>query len=93
MRDLLGAAVDQNEIVIRLLHCLEQAFDKLRTDPGDIARQADVLCVQRNCEATVNQGGSRTTGHCRGIGLDGALLIDTPTGLQRVVSGTVQPRA
>ena len=90
LRDLLGAEQDQTSILIQLLQGLERDFAQLRTNPGMIADRAYSLCVQRGRMLTVENGGNGITARCSGIAPDGALLLDTPAGLQRIVSGIVR---
>jgi BirA family transcriptional regulator, biotin operon repressor / biotin---[acetyl-CoA-carboxylase] ligase len=51
---------------------------------------ADAL---RGRSVTVQSAESATHGVARGIDLDGALLVETPAGLQRFISGDVSVRA
>jgi len=92
IRDMTGNVLEQTEVLIGLLHRLERAFAELRANPAGIAGRADAICIQRNRMVTAEQGGKTITGKCKGIGSDGALLIDTPTGVQSLVSGTVRHR-
>jgi len=52
------------------------------------AAQRDVLIGQ----AVTLSGGPASHGHCVGLDADGALLVVTPQGLQRVVAGEIQVR-
>jgi BirA family biotin operon repressor/biotin-[acetyl-CoA-carboxylase] ligase len=52
-------------------------------------QEADAL---QGRPVSVAQGGSDTPGIARGIDLHGALLIETPTGLQRFIAGDVTVR-
>jgi BirA family biotin operon repressor/biotin-[acetyl-CoA-carboxylase] ligase len=52
--------------------------------------EADAL---RGRPVTVTAAAASATGVARGIDLDGALLVETPQGLLRFISGDVSVRA
>ena len=89
IRDLAGRTHDQTDILVDLLNRLQQAFAELRGEPEKIAARADALCLQRGRTLTLQWDDRRATGRCRGIAPDGALLLETPTGVEAFYSGTV----
>jgi BirA family biotin operon repressor/biotin-[acetyl-CoA-carboxylase] ligase len=89
LRDLTGRRHDQTDLLVGLLRRLDQEFAQLREDPAAVAARADALCLQRGQSVTLQWHDRRTTGLCRGIAPDGALLLETPAGIERFHSGTV----
>jgi biotin-(acetyl-CoA carboxylase) ligase len=89
LRDLTGRRHDQTAILIELLRCLEQEFSRLRSDAKSVAGRADQLCLDRGRTLTLQFGDRRIAGCCRGIAADGALLLETPAGVEAFYSGTV----
>ncbi len=90
LRDLTGAGQDETSLLIRLLRGLERGFAQLRSSPLEIGNRANALCVQRGRPLTIENGGKRVTGTCRGIAADGALWLDTAAGPARFVSGSTR---
>ena len=89
IRDLSGKAHDQTDVLVDLLKRLEQAFSELRQEPDNVAARADTFCLQRGRTLTLLHDGRESTGHCRGIASDGALLLETPQGMESFYSGSV----
>lgn len=89
IRDLAGRTHDQTDVLVDLLKRLEQAFTELRETPEKIADRANELCLLRGCDVVLQWDDRTTTGRCRGIASDGALLLETPDGLKSFQSGTV----
>jgi len=89
MLDLTGARHDPTSLLIALLRRLAILLGQLSTSPGLIGQLADELCMQCGCELTVKSGGKIARGVCSGIAPDGALLLDTPSGPERIVSGVL----
>jgi BirA family biotin operon repressor/biotin-[acetyl-CoA-carboxylase] ligase len=95
--DLLSLGVSplqRNEVVTSLIQCLlrglavfeEQGFKPFREE----WQRADAL---RGRAVSVTTVQDNTRGVARGIDIDGALLVETPAGLVRFVSGEVSVRA
>jgi BirA family transcriptional regulator, biotin operon repressor / biotin---[acetyl-CoA-carboxylase] ligase len=89
LRDLSGRQHDQTGILIDLLRHLEQEFARLRNDAKAVAARADELCLQRGRTLTLQWDDRKITGCCRGIAADGALLLETASGVEPFYSGTV----
>jgi len=88
LSDLAGQSFDQTEILIKLLKSLERRFDELRNRAETLVARADALCLQRGQILAFDQGGRAVEGRCRGIAADGALLMETPSGVVPIYSGT-----
>jgi len=91
LRDLSGVEQDQTAVLIRLLKCLEGEFSELCVHPAGVAGRANELCLQRGSTLTIATGKEQITGRCAGINLDGAIVLETPAGVRRFVSGVVMP--
>lgn len=90
LRDLTGEPCDHTEFLVELLDALDDALRQLADRPASIARAADRLCLQHGEELTVVTGVGRIAGTCRGIHDDGALLLGTGEGVQRIYSGALE---
>ena len=87
LRDLSGQEHDQTGVLVDLLKRLDREFRQLRSDPTQVAVHADALCVQRGSSLTLQWADRTVTGRCRGIAPDGALLLETPAGVEPFHSG------
>jgi len=90
LRDLSGVEQDQTAVLIRLLKCLEGEFSELRVNPAGVTGRANELCLQRGSTLTIATGKGQITGTCAGIDSDGAIVLETPAGVRRFVSGVVR---
>jgi len=88
--ELTGIPHDRTQLLLTLLEHLERAFGMLASAPGDIAANANTLCLQHGQELTVQLGRRQVSGRCRGIASDGALMLDTPQGPQKLYSGVLR---
>ena len=90
LRDLTGRKVDETTVLIEVLRRLDQQFAGLRDDAQSIVARANELCLQRDQTLTINWGNRKTTGRCQGIAPDGALLLETPTGVETFLAGVIE---
>ncbi len=88
IRDLAGREFDRTGVLIDLLGRLEREFAALRADPKILALRANELSLQRGQTLLLHSGQREVSGVCRGIAADGALLLETPSGVQAFYSGT-----
>jgi BirA family biotin operon repressor/biotin-[acetyl-CoA-carboxylase] ligase len=88
LRDLACRQHDRTAVLIDLLRRLEQQFSQLRDDPRKVATEADRLCLQRGQTLTLGWANRKVKGICRGIAADGAILLETPTGVEAFISGS-----
>jgi BirA family transcriptional regulator, biotin operon repressor / biotin---[acetyl-CoA-carboxylase] ligase len=89
LRDLAGRQFDRTDVLVALLRRLADEFSQLRDDPANVARRADSLCFERNRQVTIQWSNRQISGLCRGIAADGGILVETPSGVQSFVSGSV----
>jgi BirA family biotin operon repressor/biotin-[acetyl-CoA-carboxylase] ligase len=87
--ELTGNEHDHTAILIALLNRLEKHLLTLKKSPDELAALANELCLQRDKSLTLQLGAQTITGQCRGIAPDGALLIQTSSGLRSFYSGIV----
>lgn len=89
LHDLSGRNYDRTSVLIDLLRRLEQQFTILRNDPKQVAAEANEFCLQHGQTLTLDRSDRKFTGLCRGIAPDGALLLETPTGTEKLFSGVI----
>ncbi len=94
LKSLGVSPLDRNQVVASLIQCLIRGltvFEQEGLKPfRDEWQRADAL---RGRAVNVTTVQDTTRGTARGIDLDGALLVETPKGLLRFVSGDVTVRA
>ncbi len=77
-----------------LLGHLGQHFQTWQTDGFvPIRQQWLARSYPIGAAITANAGQQAVTGHFAGLDVDGALLLETPLGLQRIIAGEVTPAA
>ena len=91
LRDLSGREYDRTGVLIDLLRRLDAAFAQLREDPAEVAGRADSLCLQRGRSLMLHWANRKVAGVCRGIAADGAIVLETPSGIETFLSGNVGP--
>ena len=87
--ELTGRAFDRTAVLGELLRNLQRAMQASAADPEGFGRQFQSRCLQVGRQLTIEAAGRRTTGTCAGIAPDGALLIETPTGIEAIYSGVL----
>lgn len=87
--ELAGREFDRTEVLIGLLERLEGELRRLCREPRTVAARADALCLQRGRMLTLSHGQRTMTGRCLGIAPDGALRLETPSGVETLYSGSV----
>ncbi len=92
LRDLSGREHDRTGVLIDLLRRLDRLFSQLREAPKEVAARADSLCLQRGQPLTLTWSGRKLSGVCRGIAADGAIVLQTPGGVETFLSGSVERR-
>ena len=88
LHDTAGAEFDLNEALIAVVR---QMLLRLADLSGGQTLAVDFsrYCLLRGCTVQVETGRQMVPGRCQGIDDEGRLLVHTPAGLQRIVSGTV----
>ncbi len=88
--ELAGHAFDRTTLLIDLLASLEAALRAAGADANAFGQRFQQQCLQLGEELTLEVGGQRTMGRCAGIATDGALLLETPSGLRKFYSGVLR---
>ncbi len=68
---------------------LARLFRQSAAEPQAFGRQFQDLCLQIDRQLVVRSPSGSTQGRCRGIAPDGALLLETERGLERIYSGVL----
>ncbi len=87
LRDLTGETIDPTDFLIDLLGRLEVCLHQMETEPAQVGRRADALCLQHGTQLALQHGREVIRGRCEGIAPDGALLLQTPEGQRAFYSG------
>lgn len=90
--DLTGSEHDHTEILIDWLTRFAGGLRRMETSPEEIGLRANALCLQHGQQLTVDQGSQTHCGVCAGIAADGAMLLESATGLRRLYGGAVRQR-
>ncbi len=90
LSELAGRTFDRTAVVLNLLDHLQAAVQDSAASPQLFGQRFNQLCLQVGQKLTVESGSQRTTGICVGIAADGALLLDTPGGMQKFYSGVLR---
>jgi len=88
--ELTGTRHDRTQVLLALLAHLAKVFRKLASAPEQIAVKANALCLQRGKTLTIHSGRRSITGRCVGIASDGALLLHTADGREKLYSGVLR---
>jgi BirA family transcriptional regulator, biotin operon repressor / biotin---[acetyl-CoA-carboxylase] ligase len=88
LHDIAGAEFDLNEVLIGVVR---QTLVRLRALGSSETLAADFsrYCVLTGRTVQIETGRQRMAGRCQGVDEEGRLLVQTSTGLQRIVSGSV----
>lgn len=91
LKDFLADAVPSNDEVLALLLPRWNAWlRRLALGEVDFSRVWKPRCYLADQRVMVSVGSESQSGLCRGLDLDGALLLETPHGIQRILAGTVR---
>jgi BirA family biotin operon repressor/biotin-[acetyl-CoA-carboxylase] ligase len=86
---LTGRMVDHSQLLESFLERLAENLRMLAESPERIGHRFNDLCLQHGQLLTVRTGDTSVTGRCAGIAVDGALLLDLPSGRRAIYSGTL----
>jgi BirA family transcriptional regulator, biotin operon repressor / biotin---[acetyl-CoA-carboxylase] ligase len=88
--ELSGRRFDRTDVLLAFSNNLSKTLAHLAADPESLGERFADLCLQVGHDLTVETSGRRTTGRCAGIDWDGALLLDTFSGRQKIYSGVLR---
>ncbi len=93
LSDTAGCYFDMTDVLLSLLPAIDQALQKLAAGDAQQVEHWQELSVLNGREVTVRTGAASDTisrtGACTGIASDGALLLQSDSGLRRIISGMV----
>ena len=87
--DVGAETLDITAVLIELLTNLDKAVCDLRQRPMLLLSQLNACNILKGRTVTIGIANSEQTGVCQGIDENGALLLATERGLQRLMAGTV----
>ena len=87
--DVSSDLFDRTELLARLLRQMESVLDLLAEDDEFLQRRWPEHCALTGRVARIDTAAGSVVGRCLGIADDGALLLRTERGTERVVSGVV----
>lgn len=91
LRDLLGQSHPSGSAVLTtLIARWEFWFQRLVANEIDFPNLWRAKCYLTGSSISVTAGPDIRSGICRGLDADGALLLETPTGIERMLAGTVR---
>jgi BirA family biotin operon repressor/biotin-[acetyl-CoA-carboxylase] ligase len=80
----------RGEVLIRLIECWEQWLQRLAAGEIDFPEIWRSKCLLQGERISVALGSDVQTGVCLGLDVEGALLLQTDRGTQRILAGTVR---
>jgi BirA family biotin operon repressor/biotin-[acetyl-CoA-carboxylase] ligase len=90
MFDLTGQPHDRTSVLAQVVNQLSEVLTRSATDPASVGRQFQELCLQTGDWLEIAVGERIVAGRCLGVAPDGALLIETDAGTQRLYSGVTR---
>ncbi|MFM8708966.1 MAG: biotin--[acetyl-CoA-carboxylase] ligase [Planctomycetia bacterium] len=87
--ELTGGSLPRERLLVEFLPRLFALLAATAVDPEAFVARYRARCGLDGHSITVYRGDERLSGICRGIAADGALLLDTPAGRERVTSGSL----
>lgn len=89
LADAAGRPFDLPGLLIGILQRWADHVQAIRNAPAGMLARWRRRCVLTGQHIQLTAGTRRYTGTCRGIDVRGALLLETPAGTQRHVTGTI----
>ena len=89
--DLSRRRHSRGELLLDLLDSLQVRLAQLATQPAQVGKQANDLCLQHGRPLCVQQGSQQIRGRCLGIDADGALMLETDAGRKNIYAGFLKP--
>jgi len=87
--DAVGATFDVTRLLILWLNRFADLLDALASDDPALPARWHTLCALTGKTVELQSGNRLVRGLCRGIDADGALLVDTETGPERLYAGVL----
>jgi BirA family biotin operon repressor/biotin-[acetyl-CoA-carboxylase] ligase len=90
MLDLTGLRHDRTSVLAEVVNQLSEVLTRSAADPASVGQQFQQLCLQTGEWLEIAVGERIVSGRCLGVAADGALLIETDAGTQRLYSGVTR---
>ncbi|TWU08687.1 Bifunctional ligase/repressor BirA [Symmachiella macrocystis] len=90
LSDAVGNKFELSEILIEVLHMLEQRLAWLSASDPQLARRWEEFSLLRGKTVYIENHQNDIAGICQGIDEEGGLLLRTPSGIERVTHGIVK---
>jgi BirA family biotin operon repressor/biotin-[acetyl-CoA-carboxylase] ligase len=87
--DVTGRDADRTDVLARFLSAFAVRLGQLASGETVLADQWRRRCVLRGRQVRIDSGRGTIAGCCHGIAEDGALIVETDTGIQRLHGGVV----
>jgi BirA family biotin operon repressor/biotin-[acetyl-CoA-carboxylase] ligase len=87
--DAAGAAFDLTDLLVTWLNCFADHLHALATADPALPERWESLCTLTGKTIELQTGNRTVRGLCRGIDIDGALLVDTAAGPARLYAGAL----
>jgi BirA family biotin operon repressor/biotin-[acetyl-CoA-carboxylase] ligase len=84
-----GALFDLTDLLIAWLNCFADHLHALATADPALPERWRSLCDLSGKTIELQSGNRTVRGLCRGIDADGALVLDTPAGPERLYAGAL----
>ena len=88
--DLTEGNHDATQVLVAVLDQIGERLTQLAVRDARLADCWKELCVLRGGRLEVAVGPRSIEGNCLGIDNDGALLVETPAGVERIFGGIVR---
>jgi BirA family transcriptional regulator, biotin operon repressor / biotin---[acetyl-CoA-carboxylase] ligase len=88
--DLTGHPHSRTGLLCSLLTSLRTALQLAVSDPALLGQRFEEHCLQIGSPLVIDSGQTVLTGTCVGIAQDGALLLQSTDGIQRIYSGVIR---
>jgi BirA family biotin operon repressor/biotin-[acetyl-CoA-carboxylase] ligase len=89
MNDVAAQPFGLTDVLVAVLQRLERQLKQLALTPEAVREQWSRRCLLTGKTVTLRAGSADTTGRCRGIDDEGALLLETARGVERFRSGVI----
>jgi BirA family biotin operon repressor/biotin-[acetyl-CoA-carboxylase] ligase len=89
MCDTADAPFDSTQLLVDWLNVFMNRLDLLAILDTSLIERWQSLCALRGKTIELQSGGRSVRGACRGIDADGALLLDTPAGMEKLYAGAL----
>jgi BirA family biotin operon repressor/biotin-[acetyl-CoA-carboxylase] ligase len=87
--DVIGRPIELTVVLETWLEHFGTRLTALADDDPALPQRWQSLCALKGRTVELQSGNRQLRGHCSGIGADGALLLDTGAGPERLYAGTL----